>query len=285
LGCVKDNPGIKKKKAPADDGGSGLPQTGFSLCIYAGSIFECNISFDIFSAGSGCLATLSCGGGTGMQIKATASVCYNGGNLAIKLQLNLCVAAVSDIIGAIGSWIPSAEKIFNKFNIYGGCYRLAYGAYSVTHNRLEVVMPEHKQTVVGTFLGGLFIRISGHARFRFKGNGCPYKDNLDWYKHEYMARYSRNGAFSRWRYDHYVVPNFKRGNTCSWRTSQWVQFKIQFKLTMDYPWIDMKKSCTGGRCWGSGWTRICLPRICLWLPRPVMKVKQLYRYSADFIGK
>jgi hypothetical protein len=234
FGC-NGGTGTKKKgtkKRKKEDSGVESSYTGFSFCIYAGSLFECNISFDIISGGSGCLATMLCGDGVQLQIEAEAKVCYNNGDLNIKLMLRLCVAAVSDIIGAIGGWIPSAEKIFNKFNIFGGCYKLAEGTYSITYNRLEVVMPEHRAPIVGGLIGGLIVRISGHARFRFKGYGCPYNDNLDWYKHEYMAKYSRNGAYDSGKYNHQVVPNFNRRNTCSWRTSQWVQFRIKFRLTM-----------------------------------------------------
>lgn len=299
-------PAVKSKFIPSvpiscEAHGAEMTWTGFKFCAVVPGVFGCNIMFDIPQPGW-CSPPLVCAADAGplLKVGALAKYCVEeSGNKIVEVQIRLCMNAVSDIIRAVGLWLPQNEVIFNKFNIFGGCYRLAYGKYSITHKRLEVVMDEHRVPIVGGLVGGLIVRISGHARFRFKGNGCPYNDNIDWYMWESMVKHVRDGAHSDWQYKYKMLPEWSKKDTCSWKSGGWAQFGINFKLTMDYPWTDVQNKCTGGgltrlprKCARIGWKTYCtpavsvrVPKICAPVPRVYMKVKELYKYDKEFVFK
>jgi len=213
--AVCDPPGISQ-----------TPQNrGYKLCLYAGKVFECEINWNPYSAG--CL-TFECGGGGVMQLKAAVSVCFPGP--VIQLEIKLCVTAVSEILEAIGKWIPAAETYFNKFNIYSGCYRLAYAEYDVPNQRFYITSGPHRSRI----LLNVYVKYGGSAYIRFKGDGCAYTDTLNWWTYE-KAAYSRSSAGQ-------VYPNLSAAQStltsaqksCPFNPGRWVVFQLYIGVELEW---------------------------------------------------
>jgi len=221
---------------------------GYKLCLYAGNVFECEINWNPYSAG--CL-TFECGGGGVVQLKAAVSVCFPGP--VIQLEIKLCVSVVSEILEAIGRWIPAAESFFNKFNIYSGCYRLAYAEYDVPNQRFYITSGPHRSWM----LLNVFVRYGGSAYIRFKGSGCAYSDTADWAMFERTARMNSSGpvypnfqvasdyirnipAFGRGRLPPGIVlpvnpvNPVNPGNNCPFNAGRWVIFQIYIKVELEW---------------------------------------------------
>ena len=122
-----------------------------SFCIVqtssAGSMFECEISWDPSSPA--CLIS-ECGAGSVMKLKASVMFCPLPPT-TLQMELKICVDVVSDILDIIGRHIPFAEDLMNAFGLYGGCYRLAWAQYDITHNRFEVSVGPHSFSLILNF--------------------------------------------------------------------------------------------------------------------------------------
>lgn len=69
----------------------------------------------------------------------------------LQMELKLCVDVISDILQAIGRYVPGAEKIMNSYGIYSGCYRLAWAQYDIPQNRFQVIAGPHSRSLFGPF--------------------------------------------------------------------------------------------------------------------------------------
>merc|ERR1719401_3043636 len=118
---------------------------GKQLCIKIGTAFSCNIIWSPPGPAStpNLCIPFSCGGGGTYKLVAAVKVCYEESDVVINFEFKICVRALSGILKTIGKWIPGTEAIMNKFNIYGGCYRLVVGKYNTVHTRIQVVSPTH----------------------------------------------------------------------------------------------------------------------------------------------
>lgn len=115
-----------------------LTKTCFAVRFSAGPYFECAAEWDPWNFDTArCLAG-SCGGGKVAKLMAEMKYCVNKGGGTLELELKICVDVLSDVIQMIGKLVPSVEKFMNdKFNVYGGCLRLAYARYDIQHQRFE----------------------------------------------------------------------------------------------------------------------------------------------------
>ena len=112
----------------------------------AGQYFECDFSWDPYEPV--CKAS-SCGGGN--VVKLTAEVKFCAHPTTLEMELKLCVDIVSDILQAIGRYVPGAEGIMNSYGIYGGCYRLAWAKYDIGHNRFQITAGPHSKGLFWPF--------------------------------------------------------------------------------------------------------------------------------------
>jgi len=223
----------------APPGISTVPQTGgYSLCIYAGPVFECDISWDPKAAN--CL-TSECGAGAVLKLKASVKICTGP---VIDLEIKLCIDAVSEILEAIGRYITAAELFMNKFGIYSGCYRLAWAQYDGPNNRFAVTVGPHKYPIILN----VFVEIAGVARMRFKGYECAYDDEESWFQYEYFAKYARLSS------DGIIQDNLKdltvralqkwnsgAKDACLWNTKEWSYFSVSFRVFLNWGWFGETK--------------------------------------------
>lgn len=77
--------------------------------------------------------------------------------VSLEMELKICVDVVSEILNTVGKWVPGAEGLMNRFGIYGGCYRLAWAKYDVTHNRFRITVGPVRHYLIANF----FVTIGG----------------------------------------------------------------------------------------------------------------------------
>lgn len=219
-----------------------VTKTG-SLCLAAG-VVDCNIAW---SDGSPTCAVGSCSAGSFVTIGAEFKVCPVSGpsctpasgcawsDPSVTLELKICVQAVSELLEAIGLYVPGAEKLMNSFSIYSGCYRIGIATYNIAHNRLEISVTPLKRSV----FANVFVSVGGHANFRFKGEGCPYDDSWLWFMREYSVKYCdggncfNHGTVGYFQHELASLDNWNT-NRCPWRTEGWAQFSVNFKVYLDW---------------------------------------------------
>lgn len=200
---------------------------GMKLCLYAGEVFECEVNYSPHSVG--CL-NFECGAGGTVQLVGTVQLCYPGPT--ISLEIKMCVSVVSEVLEAIGTWIPAAESLFNKFSIYGGCYRLALASYDISNERFSVSVGPHRAYV----LLNVFVKYGATSYMRFKGSGCAYYDDLSWYTYERTARTGSNLREVNLDYaasnDEWTYYSSKR--KCPFQAGPWTYFQLYIGVELEW---------------------------------------------------
>merc|ERR1712085_10058 len=214
----------------APPGVQSTPTGGYKICLYAGPVFECELSWDPYE---GACITPSCGGGLGAKLMAEMKFCASP-SANLQMELKICVDVVSDILNVIGRHVPGAEGLMNSFGIYGGCYRLAWAQYDIAQNRFQITVGPRKHTLLFNFKCVLGAR----AYMRFKAHGCNYNDDTTWALYEELARtnspgmiHNYSGKFSSAYLD--GIRNVSSGS-CAYYISPWAFFEITFGLEMDF---------------------------------------------------
>lgn len=200
----------------------------------AGRLIECEFVYDTWAP---TCAEFSCKGGAGLELKTTAKACALP-EPAIELSLDLCVTVISDILSAIGRYLPSLEKLMNKFGIYGGCYRLGYAKYEIKYERLSISVTPGPIHIVGPFK----VRGDLWTKFRFKGKDCHYTDSKEWFELDWMrvkAPKSHGIMNNDWLNKNRKFMNkawdlTKQKNSCLWKNAGWAWIKFSFELQINF---------------------------------------------------
>jgi len=229
---------------------------GYKICVHAGGVLECEAS--VVTVPPQACASFECGAGKVIQLKASVTACPKGywssgqwhsHGVDLAFELKICLDVISDILGAIGSWIPYVENMMNGVNIYGGCYRIGTAHYQTHYKRLEIVVPEHRRWMIWNVFAG----VNGQAWFRFQDWGCNYTDGgiawLGWYSREYWRRHLPTGdpwTESDWNtmiyqimqpvYE-YVWDSQQGRSHCRFHTGPWAQTTVQFRVYLDFWWF------------------------------------------------
>ncbi|KAL3783390.1 hypothetical protein ACHAWO_012861 [Cyclotella atomus] len=221
---------------------------GYKMCLFVAGVFECEVNWNSYDWG--CFSS-ECGGGKVVQIKGSVQVCFPGPKITIEIKL--CIEVISEILEAIGRWIPSIESFLNAFNIYSGCYRLAEAVYEVPQNRLYVTVGPHRKPIIFNVM----VKVGGTAAFRFKDAGCPYVDDKKWLGLERAASYNWVGEvpnpsniawWTDWEYDNYAANN---PNYCPYQSRPWAVFQIYVSVELEWWWAWLN---THGSWWAGHWT-------------------------------
>lgn len=126
----------------------------------AGPYFQCGASLSVSSSGA-CVGG-SCGAGAAVTLSAGIQYCPPPKN-TLSLNLEVCVAVISEVIREIGNLVPQVESFMNRqFNVYGGCLRLAYAEYSIDHQRFYVTAAIPKQYWQNTLFS---MEIMGNGKY------------------------------------------------------------------------------------------------------------------------
>ena len=80
------------------------PTGGYKVCIYAGSVFDCEVNYE--RVDPACM-TFECGAGKVIKLRASAQPCPVWWGVILKLELKICIDVVSEILNVIGTWIPA----------------------------------------------------------------------------------------------------------------------------------------------------------------------------------
>lgn len=135
----------------------------FSLCLYAGPTFECELGWDPRTIDSAQCLSMSCGGSPNV-VKLKAEVKYCPAEAYVEMELKACVDVISDLLEVIGQYVSTLETYMNQsFGIYGGCLRLAWAKYDMNHQRLETTASRTKSLPGNPAIEG---KVTGNCKFK-----------------------------------------------------------------------------------------------------------------------
>jgi len=207
------------------------PTGAYSLCLYAGPYFECDITFD--PSAYSCLES-SCGGGKVAKLVAAVKFCLHP-NPKVELELKICVDVISTVLEILGKYVSSLESIMNGFGVYGGCYRLAWAQYDIPQQRMQVTIGPHRKKLILN----VSLVVGGKAFMRFKGKSCNYRDSQTWMAYEYVAASSNAGYIGTSELNHKMKTGkhlftSKKGVNCEYHMGPWVVFELSFGVEVNF---------------------------------------------------